>query len=192
MAGNKNILFFLLFIIVSFIVGNLISLEKISQITDSLIVISNRNRYQAYALYLLGYVALTVILSPRIILTIIGGILFGLELGFILAIFASTISAAIGFSISRYLAFEWIEKKYGHKILKIHQEIKERGWVYIAISRLIPILPFTLLNYAFGTTKIKIRVFLVVSAIFMSPALLFYSYIGSKGYVLSGYFLSLQ
>lgn len=135
-----------------------------------------------FFLFTIGYVLATLVYSPRVLLTTIGGLLFGMKLGYVLSLLSSTVSAGIAFTLARTYGYEWVAKRFASdKYQRVQAEFEKRGWLYVALSRLAPVIPFTLLNYAFGLTNVSLRVFLIGSAIFMSPALLFYAYLGSLG-----------
>ena len=87
------------------------------------------------------------------------------------------------FLISRYLARGFIEKKIdkSHKFSAMDMAIKREGWKIIFLARLSPIIPFFLLNYALGLTKIRLRTYIISSWAGMIPGTVLYTYIGSLG-----------
>jgi uncharacterized membrane protein YdjX (TVP38/TMEM64 family)/Fe-S oxidoreductase len=109
----------------------------------------------APALYLLSYIIAPALFLPGLPITIIGGILFGPFWGVIYTIFGATAGACLAFLISRYTARNWIEHKLkSPRWKKLDEEVERQGWKIVALTRLIPLFPFNLLNYAFGLTKI--------------------------------------
>ena len=69
---------------------------------------------------------------------------------------SATIGACLAFLISRYIARDWIEKKLSSPRWKrLEQGVDKHGWKIVAFTRLIPLFPFNLLNYALGLTRIK-------------------------------------
>jgi uncharacterized membrane protein YdjX (TVP38/TMEM64 family) len=81
----------------------------------------------------------------------------------------STIGACIAFTIGRYFARAQIENILAGKLQAIDEGVGKKGWVFVAITRLIPLFPFNLLNYAFGLTKINFRTYAITSWICMLP-----------------------
>lgn len=125
-------------------------------------------------IYILIYSIVPSILIPGTPLTIAGGILFGPVYGSIYTAIGATIGASVAFLIARYLARELIVrllKKY-EKLNILDKEVERQGWKIVAFTRLIPIFPFNLLNYAFGLTSIRFGHYVLASFIFMLPAII--------------------
>jgi len=77
----------------------------------------------------------------------------------------------LAFLISRYIAREWIEKKLrGPRWRRLDEGVEKNGWKIVAFTRLIPLFPFNLLNYAFGLTKISFLQYAVTTFVCMLPA----------------------
>ncbi|MBI5047417.1 MAG: TVP38/TMEM64 family protein [Deltaproteobacteria bacterium] len=123
--------------------------------------------------YILIYSTAPIILFPGTPLTIAGGILFGPVYGTIYTAIGATIGASVTFLISRYMARELVAKllKQG-KWGMLDREVEKQGWKIVAFTRIIPIFPFNLLNYAFGLTRIRFSHYVLASFIFMLPAII--------------------
>jgi uncharacterized membrane protein YdjX (TVP38/TMEM64 family)/Fe-S oxidoreductase len=122
-------------------------------------------------LYMLFYAVAPALFLPGLPITIAGGILFGPLWGVIYAIVGATAGACVAFLVSRYLAREWVEEKLrspGWK--RLDEGVERHGWKVVAFTRLIPLFPFNLLNYAFGLTRIGFRQYTVTTFICMLPA----------------------
>jgi uncharacterized membrane protein YdjX (TVP38/TMEM64 family) len=123
-------------------------------------------------LYVLGVVAGI----PGLALTVAAGGLFGSWLGIILVSLAATIGASFSFLIARYFArdavADWLSKREKFKKLDVMTE--EHGAMIVAITRLIPIFPFNLLNYGFGLTKIPFWTYVFWSWLCMLPGIVLY------------------
>ena len=134
-------------------------------------------------LFILVYVAATVILIPGSILTLGAGAAFGLWKGFFLVSFASTLAASAAFLVGRYLAHDWIRKKIGSDslILAIDAAISREQWKVVGLTRLSPLIPFTLLNYALSLTQVRFPRYVLASWIAMIPGTFTYVYLGSLG-----------
>lgn len=135
-------------------------------------------------IYILIYIAFTLSFIPRAALSIAGGFLFGITLGTIYSLIASYIAASISFIIARYLARDWIEIKAPGKILKIKNGVESLGWKFIALSRLLPVLPFSVLNYGLGLTRISFIVYIINTMIFIIPICIMYAYLGRTSHSL--------
>ncbi len=124
------------------------------------------------SLYVLGVVAGI----PGSALTIAAGGLFGSLLGVVLVSLASTIGASLAFLIARYFARDavarWVSKREKFKTLDALTD--KHGAMIIAITRLIPLFPFDILNYAFGLTRIPFRTYVFWSWLCMLPGTVLY------------------
>lgn len=133
------------------------------------------------ALFALLYVTATVFFLPGSILTVGAGVVFGLVRGFAIVSISSTLGATTAFLVGRYLAREWIAGKIaGHpKFDAIEEAVAGDGWKIVALLRLSPVVPFNVLNYAFGVTRVSLRHYALASWIGMMPGTLVYVYLGS-------------
>ena len=116
-------------------------------------------------------------------LTFAAGALFGFWKGLILVSLSSTLGATCAFMVSRYLIRKSIEKRVlkNKKFQSIDNEIDEQGWKIVILARLSPIIPFFLLNYALGITKIRFIHFIFASWVGMIPGTTVYVLMGTMG-----------
>lgn len=126
-------------------------------------------------IYISFYFVAPAFFLPGLPITIVGGVLFGPLWGVVYTIIGSTGGACIAFLVARYLGREWVANKIrGTNLGKLDEEVERQGWKIVAFTRLIPLFPFNLLNYAFGLTKIKFLHYAVTSFIGMLPACIAY------------------
>ena len=139
-------------------------------------------------LFALLYVAATVFFLPGSILTVGAGVVFGLLRGFVIVSISATLGATAAFLVGRYLARDWIAGKIaGHpKFAAIDEAVAREGWKIVGLLRLSPVVPFNVLNYAFGVTRVSLRDYVVASWIGMMPGTLLYVYLGSIAGDLAG------
>ncbi|OPX92718.1 MAG: TVP38/TMEM64 family inner membrane protein YdjZ [Syntrophorhabdus sp. PtaB.Bin006] len=125
----------------------------------------------APVVYMLVYTIAPALFLPGLPITIAGGILFGPLWGVVYTIIASTMGACVAFLVSRYLAREWVEGQLkSPRWRRLDEGVERHGWKVVAFTRLIPLFPFNLLNYAFGLTKIGFRQYAVTTFVCMLPA----------------------
>jgi uncharacterized membrane protein YdjX (TVP38/TMEM64 family) len=131
--------------------------------------------------FTLVYVLACVFLLPGSILTLGAGVVFGVIKGSVFVSLASTLGATCAFLVGRYLARNWVQTKItGNQRFKaIDEAVAAEGWKIVGLTRLSPIFPFNLLNYAFGLTQVPFRHYVVASWIGMMPGTVMYVYIGS-------------
>ena len=134
-------------------------------------------------IFIAAYIAATVAFLPASILTLGAGTAFGVVHGTIYVSIASTLSAGIAFLIGRYGARKWIAAKIegNARFAAIDEAVAKEGWKIVVLTRLSPVFPFVLLNYAFGLTKVRFPHYFLASWIGMLPATVLYVYIGSLG-----------
>lgn len=117
------------------------------------------------------YILATVLALPGSVLTIAAGALFGSVIGVITVIIGATIGASISFLIARYVAKDAISGILGknEKFQKLNTLTEKNGDIIVAITRLVPIFPFNLLNYGFGLTAVPFWTYVLWSAVCMLP-----------------------
>jgi uncharacterized membrane protein YdjX (TVP38/TMEM64 family) len=132
-------------------------------------------------MFVLLYIVATVFFLPGSILTLGAGFVFGVIKGAILVSIAATLGATAAFLVGRYLARDWVGKKIeGNVRFKaIDEAVAREGWKIVGLTRLSPVFPFNLLNYAFGLTRVSLRDYFFASWIGMMPGTLMYVYLGS-------------
>ncbi len=125
----------------------------------------------APAAYILLYTIAPSLFLPGLPITILGGILFGPVWGVVYTIFGATAGACLAFLISRYVARDWIQARLtGPRWRQLNQSVEKNGWKIVAFTRLVPLFPFNLLNFAFGLTPIKFLPYAVTTFFGMLPA----------------------
>ena len=117
---------------------------------------------------------------PASILTLGAGIVFGVIQGSIFVFVGATIGASLAFLVGRYGARGWVEKRIEEnpKFKAIDQAVAEEGIKIVLLTRLSPIFPFNLLNYAYGLTKVTFRDY-VIGTLGILPGTIMYVYVGS-------------
>ncbi len=132
-------------------------------------------------IFVLLYIAATVLFLPGLILTLGAGFVFGVVKGSIIVSIAATLGATAAFLVGRYLARDWVSKKIegNTKFKAIDEAVGREGWKIVGLTRLSPAFPFNLLNYAFGLTRVSLRDYFFASWIGMMPGTVMYVYFGS-------------
>ena len=134
-----------------------------------------------YGLAFLVYVAVTGMSLPgAAALTLVYGWYFGFVPTLILVSFASTAGATIAFLTSRYLLQSTVQSKFGDRLESFNHHLETDGAFYLFTLRLIPLVPFFVINLVMGLTPIKTRTFWWVSQLGMLPGTAVYCYAGSR------------
>lgn len=132
-------------------------------------------------LFIILYALATVLFLPGSLLTLAGGFLFGPFLGTVYNLTGAVLGATLAFWIARFLASDWVSAKVGGRLKWLLQGIAKSGWRFVAVVRLIPAIPFNLLNYALGLTQIRTVPYAIASGVFMLPGCFAYTYLGHLG-----------
>lgn len=131
-------------------------------------------------LYLLFYAIAPTLLIPSFPITMAAGLLFGTGWGIVLASIGSTLGTLLPFAISRSFARPYVEKHLHGRMKVLDSNVERYGWIYLAITRLIPLFPFEALNFGFGLTKIRFVTYIVVSWLAMLPVTVAYVLFGAS------------
>ena len=133
------------------------------------------------AIFVLLYVAATVLLVPGTILTLGAGAIFGVTQGVVTVSIAATLGATAAFLVGRYLARAAVARRLAAypAFAAIDAAVAREGWKIVGLTRLSPAFPFILLNYAFGLTRVSLRDYVLASWAGMLPGTVMYVYLGS-------------
>jgi len=134
----------------------------------------------AAIVFIIIYMVATVFFFPASILTLGAGIIFDIFFGSLYVFIAASVGASLAFLVGRYIARGWVEKRIeGNPQFKaIDQAVAEEGMKIVLLTRLSPIFPFNLLNYAYGLTKVTFQDY-VIGTLGILPGTIMYVYVGS-------------
>ncbi|MEZ6066706.1 MAG: TVP38/TMEM64 family protein [Planctomycetaceae bacterium] len=113
-------------------------------------------------------------------MTLVMGWLFGLWRGILVVSFASTLGATLAFLLSRYLLRNAIQRRFGSRLEAFNQALEREGAFYLFTLRLIPAVPFFVINVVMGLTPLRLTTYWWVSQIGMLPGTAVYVYAGSN------------
>lgn len=106
--------------------------------------------------FLVAHIVATVVPVPRTAFTLAAGLLFGPVLGVLIAVFASTASALIAVLLVRAAGWQ-LNRLVRHRAVdRVDERLQERGWLAVLSLRLIPVVPFSALNYAAGASAVRV------------------------------------
>ncbi|MFH1033457.1 MAG: VTT domain-containing protein [Pseudomonadota bacterium] len=125
----------------------------------------------APAIYMLIYAVAPALFLPGLPITLAGGILFGPLWGVVYTIIGSTSGACLAFLVARHGARASIERRLrSPRWRQLDAQVERHGWKVVVFTRLIPLFPFNLLNYALGLTKVKFSHYALATFLGMLPA----------------------
>ena len=129
----------------------------------------------ALAVFFLVYVAVTALSLPvAAALSLAAGALFGRWLGTAVVSIASTLGATLAFLSSRYLLRGWVQRRYGGSLGPVHRGFERDGAYYLVTLRLVPLVPYFLINLGMGLTRMRVGTFALVSWLGMLPGTFLY------------------
>ncbi|WP_235596003.1 TVP38/TMEM64 family protein [Mastigocoleus testarum] len=130
--------------------------------------------------FMLLYIVATVAFLPGSILTLGAGVVFGVFLGSLYVFIGATLGATAAFLVGRYLARGWVANKIAgnQKFAAIDRAVGREGLKIVLLTRLSPVFPFNLLNYAYGLTGVSLKDYFFGS-VGMLPGTIMYVYLGS-------------
>jgi uncharacterized membrane protein YdjX (TVP38/TMEM64 family) len=134
------------------------------------------------------YILACVLLLPGAILTLGAGAIFGFFQGAIAASVGATLGATCAFLVGRYLARDWVARRIAGsaRFRAVDEAVAKEGWKIVFLTRLSPVFPFNILNYAFGLTRVALRDYFFASWLGMIPGMFLYVYLGSLAGDLAG------
>jgi len=128
------------------------------------------------------YAVATVAFLPGTPLSLLAGLVFGPLLGTLWAVIGATIGATLAFLVGRYAARGLVEgwTANNERVRKLDEGVEKQGWRMLLITRLVPVFPFNLQNYAYGITKIGLGTYVLLTAICIIPGAAVYTFAGGS------------
>ncbi|MCR9965240.1 TVP38/TMEM64 family protein [Vibrio antiquarius] len=182
--NKKLILGLILVAIIVFLGVNFsqyLTLENAKAQQEALTTYIDQNFVFSAAIYFFAYIAITAFSIPgAAVVTLLGAALFGFWTSLLLVSFASTMGATLAFFSSRYLLRDWVQNKFGNKLIAINQGVEKDGAFYLFSLRLIPVFPFFLINLLMGLTPMSVGRFYLTSQVGMLPGTAVYLNAGTQ------------
>lgn len=131
--------------------------------------------------FMVIYALAAVLFVPGVALSLIGGALFGPFWGTVYNLLGASLGATLAFLAARYMASDWVARKSAGRLRQLIAGVEAEGWRFVALTRLVPLFPFNLLNYALGLTRIRLRHYVLATLICMAPGAAAYTWLGYAG-----------
>lgn len=180
-AGNRAKLFMALAALAVMAVLGAVFHETARQTVGAVLVWVREVGPLGYVVFALVYIVAVVLFIPGAFLTLAAGFLFGLVRGTVLTSVSSVTGASLAFLLGRFLARGAIAKRISdnERFAAIDDAVGHEGFKIVLLTRLSPVIPFNLQNYAYGLTKIGFWKYALASAIGMFPGTVMYVYLGT-------------
>jgi dihydrolipoamide dehydrogenase len=184
-SGSRLLLLLLIIAVVAaffiFDLGQYLTLEFLKSQRQAFLDFYASNTVITLTAYFVLYVSVTALSLPgATVMTLAGGAVFGFTTSLFVISFASTVGATLAFLISRFMLRDFVQTKYQDKLKTINEGIKREGDFYLFTMRLIPLVPFFVINLVMGLTPMKAWRFYLVSQIGMLPGTIVYVNAGSQ------------
>lgn len=133
------------------------------------------------AVYLVVTIIAVVALTPGWIPMMLAGLLFGLLPGLVYGLLGITIGATAALVTGRTLARSWVEQRIAGnpQMLALDDALEEQAFTIVALTRVALVIPFNMLNYAYGLTRVNTPVYAAATAVGMLPVVALYVYLGT-------------
>lgn len=158
-----------------------LNLGYLQQVRGDVVFYVESNPLVSSVSYFVLYVLVTALSVPgALIMTLAGGAVFGLPWGLLLVSFASTIGATLAMLVSRMLLRDWVQVRFKTQLVTVNQGLADDGAFYLFSLRMVPLLPFFMVNLVMGLTRISLWQFYWVSQLGMLAATFVFVFAGTQ------------
>ena len=136
----------------------------------------------APVVFIVVYAVATVAFLPGTPLSLLAGLVFGPVFGALWAVIGATIGATLAFLVGRYAARGLVEgwTANNERVRRLDEGVERQGWRMLLITRLVPVFPFNLQNYAYGLTKIGLGTYVLLTAVCIIPGAAVFTFAGGS------------
>lgn len=128
-----------------------------------------------------GYVVATLLLLPKNVLSVAAGLLFGAAAGVALVWVGAVLGASAAFWVGRALGRDGVRRLVGRQMARLDGLVERHGVLAVLVARLVPVVPFTVVNYGSGLTAVRFVPYLLATAVGILPGTIAYVVLGAYG-----------
>ena len=132
-------------------------------------------------LFIATYCVATLFFVPASLFTLASGALFGPLWGSVYSLIGASLGAVLGFLVARYIVSDWLAARSGPRVSRFMEGVAQKGWRFVAFTRLVSVFPFMPQNYFYGASRIPLREYAVTSVVFMLPSTAAYTWLSHIG-----------
>lgn len=162
-----------------------LDIHRLNEHKVNLLAFIDRHYLEAVLSFIGIYVGTALFLPGALVLTLAGGMMFGVLPTVLYVNVGATAGAIIAFAISRFVIGSWFQERFKEDLQRFNSEISRHGKNYLITLRLLPIAPFFIVNYCAGLTRIPLGTFIWTTSVGMIPGSLIYAFVGSQLRVLN-------
>ncbi|HEY3307103.1 MAG TPA: TVP38/TMEM64 family protein [Desulfuromonadaceae bacterium] len=135
---------------------------------------------QAVIIFIVLYLLTALILPGALALTVAGGMIFGKFPAVLYVNIAATLGAILAFFATRLVIGIWLQKRFKSQLNRFNREMEKHGRNYLLVLRILPIIPFFVVNYCAGLTRIPLRTFIWTTSLGVLPGSFIYAFAGEQ------------
>ncbi len=162
-------------------IGQYLTLESLKENREWILTFYKSNKLGTIFVFLLIYIITMALAIPAApIMTLGAGLVFGPWLGTFLVNMGDTLGAILGLIAARFLIRDWLENKFQSSIAAFNKKIEKDAGKYILFVRMVPIMPFFMVNILSGLTQISLRTFALATLFGSLPITFIFVGAGSR------------
>src|SRR5262249_17216781 len=142
--------------------------------------IESHSPVTARLIYVAVYIVGTVLLLPGTVLSFAGAVLFGAYEGTLYTWMGAVAGSTLSFLLARWLGRDFVERLFGGRFAAFDQRIRDHGFTGLLIIRLLPVFPFNAVNFGCGLTGLRLRDYVLATAIGIVPGTFVYQFLFAK------------
>ena len=171
---------FVVFVVVAVIVGVLVPLPSVEDVRAA----AESGGLWVAAGFSVAYAVASLTPVPKNVVSIAAGLVGGLPVGFLIVYVGAVLGAVLAFAVSRLLGRSIVERLTGTRVAQVDRLLAQRGVAAVIGARLVPLVPFTVLNYTAGLTSVRLRDYTIGTMVGMIPGTIAYVAVGAYGLTL--------
>jgi uncharacterized membrane protein YdjX (TVP38/TMEM64 family) len=160
--------------------GKYLSFDSLRENRRYLLEYVDARYFRSVVLFVAAYMSTALFVPGALVLAAAGGLLFGAALGALYVDVAGTAGALVAFVLSRHLVGNWLQRRYSGPLKAFNSEFARHGHNYLLSMRIVPVLPFFLVNYFAGLTRVSLWRFAWTTSLGMLPGSVVYAFAGSE------------
>ena len=169
-----------LFVATAVAVGVFVPLSSLDELREQIAGLG----WAGGVIFALVYAAVTLTPAPKNVLSVAAGLVFGFGWALVLVYAGAMLGAAVAFGLGRCLGRDAVERYTGTRVARLDELVRRRGLAAVIGVRLIPIIPFTAINYGAGLTAVRRRDYAIGTALGVIPGTAAYVALGALGFEL--------
>lgn len=161
--------------------GEYLELAYLQAVHERAVALVHAQPVVSSVVFFAAYVAITAVSLPgATVMTLAAGAVFGLAWGLVLVSFASTAGATLAMLIARRLLGDYVQRRFAPQLVAVNRGLARDGGFYLFSIRMVPLLPFFVVNLVMGLTTLPVWTFYWVSQLGMLPGTVLYVFAGTR------------